>query len=52
MQFITLYAVRRTIQQNNVQVRVGSAIRLCAVSYPEAGATHIDYFPRIEQFRD
>jgi hypothetical protein len=52
MQYITLYAVRRTLQQNNVQVRVRASIRLCAVSYPESGATHIDYFPRIDQFRD
>ncbi|MDF3888856.1 hypothetical protein [Cupriavidus basilensis] len=52
MHYITLYAVRRTLQQNAALGRVGSYIRLCAVSHHESGATHIDYFPRIDQFCD
>ncbi len=52
MQFITLYAVRRTIQQNGALIRHRAAVRLCAVSYQEPGASAIDYFPRIDQFRD
>ena len=52
MHYISIYAVRRTLRQNNVHVRVRAHIRLCAVSWPESGVCHIDYFPRIDQFRD
>lgn len=52
MHYLSLYAVRRTLQQNSTLARVGSPIRLCAVSEQESGATYIDYFPRIDQFRD